>query len=569
MTRMHDYHLPKPDVLDEDRQFVVSQAEASLGQPYPSLPLSLYLAYTQSGDRAEFEARYFSRRQMLSTFVLAETLERKGRFLPAVMDGIWAILEESTWCLPAHNLRERDAAALPFPDPLDPIIDLFAAESGATLSVAAALLGDEFPSVVKERIEREVYERIVRPYLTKDFWWMARGRDPRPVNWSPWCTQNVLLSVFLTNTTDEERRKAFVTAQQTLAVYFRLFPDDGCCSEGAEYYHRSGVCLFFALSVMDQVSSGSLQDAWGNDKLRRMAEYIVSVHVARGYSFNWGDCSACPGPSGVREYLFGKAVRSDILVSFAREQLSVSTQEERLLSSESDLFGRYVALAESKEALSSVVKAKAATWIEYPSSGLFISRQGNLCVSVKASANGGSHQHNDGGSVTVFKDGKPLLIDIGVETYSRRTFSPDRYRIWGMRSLWHNVANPVGGEQTARGTTPRVGCDGKTISLDLTSLYPPMKGFSYHRIVDLSSGLLVTDRMEGADGVLSLMSQERPLVDGHVLVLGDLGTISLQGENSVSIEEIPITDTRLRRAWSGSIWRTLVSFRRAVRWTME
>lgn len=196
MTRMHDYHLPKPDVLDEDRQFVVSQAEASLGQPYPSLPLSLYLAYTQSGDRAEFEARYFSRRQMLSTFVLAETLERKGRFLPAVMDGIWAILEESTWCLPAHNLRERDAAALPFPDPLDPIIDLFAAESGATLSVAATLLGDELPSVVKERIEREVHERIVRPYLTKDFWWMARGRDPRPVNWSPWCTQNVLLSVF-------------------------------------------------------------------------------------------------------------------------------------------------------------------------------------------------------------------------------------------------------------------------------------------------------------------------------------------------------------------------------------
>lgn len=65
------------------------------------------------------------------------------------------------------------------------------------------------------------------------------------------------------------------------------------------------------------------------------------------------------------------------------------------------------------------------------------------------------------------------------------------------------------------------------------------------------------------------MSQERPLVDGHVLVLGDLGTISLQGENSVSIEEIPITDTRLRRAWSGSIWRTLVSFRRAVRWTVE
>ena len=41
--------------------------------------------------------------------------------------------------------------------------------------------------------------------------------------------------------------------------------------------------------------------------------------------------------------------------------------------------------------------------------------------------------------MTLYRDGRPLLIDVGVETYSKKTFSPQRYEIWTMQSCWHNL----------------------------------------------------------------------------------------------------------------------------------
>ena len=62
--------------------------------------------------------------------------------------------------------------------------------------------------------------------------------------------------------------------------------------------------------------------------------------------------------------------------------------------------------------------------IFYPSTGLFIARDSRFCLAVKAGDNDDSHNHNDTGSFTIYKDGKPLFADIGVETYQAKTFSP-------------------------------------------------------------------------------------------------------------------------------------------------
>ncbi|MFR2781088.1 MAG: heparinase II/III family protein [Clostridium sp.] len=75
----------------------------------------------------------------------------------------------------------------------------------------------------------------------------------------------------------------------------------------------------------------------------------------------------------------------------------------------------------------------------YPSTGLFIARDSRFCLAVKAGDNDDSHNHNDTGSFTIYKDGKPLFADIGVETYQAKTFSPQRYEIWTMQSAYHNL----------------------------------------------------------------------------------------------------------------------------------
>ena len=80
----------------------------------------------------------------------------------------------------------------------------------------------------------------------------------------------------------------------------------------------------------------------------------------------------------------------------------------------------------------------------YGSTGLFIARDSRYCLAVKGGGNNDSHNHNDTGSFTVYKDGQPLFIDIGVESYTRKTFSPQRYEIWTMQSQFHNLPTFLG-----------------------------------------------------------------------------------------------------------------------------
>ena len=77
--------------------------------------------------------------------------------------------------------------------------------------------------------------------------------------------------------------------------------------------------------------------------------------------------------------------------------------------------------------------------VYYKSVGLFVARDDTLCLAVKAGDNADSHNHNDTGSFTVYKNGLPLIIDVGVESYTQKTFSPRRYEIWTMQSAYHNL----------------------------------------------------------------------------------------------------------------------------------
>jgi hypothetical protein len=87
---------------------------------------------------------------------------------------------------------------------------------------------------------------------------------------------------------------------------------------------------------------------------------------------------------------------------------------------------------------------KAALKSYFPSLHLAISRESEvpeegLYLSIKGGNNMLSHNHIDTGDFTVFCDGKPIFIDAGVGTYTRRTFDKDRYTIWSMNGEYHNI----------------------------------------------------------------------------------------------------------------------------------
>jgi hypothetical protein len=88
----------KPQLLFIQQQ-IVKQAENALSQPWPELRAEDYMLYARTGNRSNYQTPYFIRRNRLSALVMAECLEYKGRFVDEIINGIWAIISEPSWCL--------------------------------------------------------------------------------------------------------------------------------------------------------------------------------------------------------------------------------------------------------------------------------------------------------------------------------------------------------------------------------------------------------------------------------------------------------------------------------------
>ena len=551
----------------------------------PRLPLSLWLRFTQNGDRTAWEHAYFARRRTLCALVMAEAVTGAGTYLPAIADTAWAICEESAWQLPAHNSYIRDTPQLPLPDVTRPIVDLFAAETGALIATVYGLLGaalDGYAPGFSARLKGEVERRVLAPYRTAHFWWMGNGEEPM-CNWTPWCTQTVLLAA--AQCAPAETLPVYVKqAAYSIDCFLKDYGEDGCCSEGAQYYRHAALTMFNALDLLCRIAPGVFDDVWAEPKIRNMAEYIVNMHIARPYYLNFADCSPLAGARGVREFLFGQRVASAPLMTLAARDWADALQQpdpDRLHHpDDSEGINLYyhiqTALAEQKVlafAQSAAPALPRDVW--YPSVGILACRRGAYALGAKAGNNADSHNHNDVGSVTLYKNGAPLLIDVGVETYSKKTFSPQRYEIWTMQSSWHNLPEfepegagyqqQPGADFAARDVAVSDALD--AITMDIAPAYGAVPGLGfYRRRVQLNENGLTLQGETDYPGMvaLTLMSVEMPAVDGSTVQFGALAAAHVDGAQRIMTESVPITDPRLRQAWPDTLYRTRICFTGAL-----
>jgi hypothetical protein len=499
-------------------------------------------------------------------------VEYKGRFLDDIINGIYLICEENGWQLPAHNTYIRDTPALILPDITRPIIDLFAAETASVLAVAEYLLRQVLERVtplLSKMVNKNLEERIFTPYLKEDFWWMGDGLS-HVNNWTVWCTQNVLLSAFTRELPQSKREEIVKKACKSIDYFLAEYGEDGCCDEGAQYYRHAGLCLFNCLEVLNGISDNAFLPAYETGKIKNIASYILTAHIHDVYYVNFADCSPIAGRCGAREFLFGKRTDNKELMSFAADDYQNS--EDPLTLEEHNLFYRLQTVFTHRE-MTSFAKAPVVRqdfW--YESTGLFLARDEHLYLAAKAGDNDDSHNHNDTGSFTVYKDGKPLFIDVGVETYTKKTFSKDRYDIWTMQSCYHNLPSFFDGEKhilqkdgaayRAENVVHQLGASVCRISMDLGAAYPDGRVKSYTRSAILEKGKEITicDHYEGElPCVLSLMFYEEPVVNEDLVQIGDLGLLFIKGAGRIEKEVIPVVDERLKTTWKHDIYRLLVT----------
>jgi hypothetical protein len=612
---------------------IIEAGEEAQKAPWTQLLISDFTEFSKSGDRLAFEDKYFPRRRKLAALIMAECAENRGRFTDDILDGLYLILEESSWCLPAHNSYVRDTPQEYLPDMARPIIDLFDAETGAFVAMAEYLLRPVFEKIspyISEYVNDRLNERIFRPYFNEHFWWMGNGKEPM-CNWTPWITQNVLICA-LTRREDffsrEEKLSLFKKAAASLDYFLDEYGDDGCCNEGAQYYSHAGLCLFGALFVMGNslqsgapegsdsgkgTSSGdsSFDRIFEDPLIRNIGSYIVKMHAVGDYYFNFADCSPICGRRTAREYLYGKATKDEALFAFAALDFQKGSRKEKLLADEINLFYHVMQAFACDEMERFEGKETAPSDCFFESTGLMIARDEHFVLAAKAGNNADSHNHNDVGSFTVYKDGKPMIIDLGVETYTKKTFSEKRYEIWTMQSQFHNLPTFIEeGYEGFQGRDPAkdsgdpllfMECDGErfaardvkchlgenpVLSMDIAGAYNCRKVKSYTRRIELKKGegVAVTDEYEGEmTALLSLMTYEKPeivasgeadqtkltLSDGKspsevqnnttVMRIGDLGEVTISGASVERIETCAITDPRLATAWKHEVYRVLLA----------
>jgi hypothetical protein len=568
----------------------IRDAASQLGKPWGSIPATVALAFARNGNRNDYDRVNTERRQRLTTMLMAEVFENRGRFLDEIVNGIWAISEQTFWGSMAHMSLQKAGVGLP--DAREPVVDLFAAETASLFAWADYLLGARLDTVsprIRERIHFEVDRRVLTPALERDdFWWMGFGPRRDVNNWNPWINSNWLTSVLILERDPQRRARATYKIMRSLDRFLDPYPEDGSCDEGPSYWDRAGGSLFDNLELLRSATSGAI-DIYDTPLVRNVGQYIYRVYVKDDWFLNTGDAPARVKPDAELIYRYGQRVNDPILQGFG----AFVGQRRGMYGPGSSTPGRVIpAVLMAKE----IATAKAIeplpgeVWL--PDLQLMAARaepgsSRGLYVAAFGGHNGQSHNHNDVGSLFVFADGRPVLIDVGVETYTAKTFSAQRYDIWTMQSAYHNlptingVMQKDGAQYRAARVTFTPSPDVVRFSLDIAQAYPAEAKVSrWQRTVELKRASHEFDLTDAF--VLSAFAQPvrlslmTPLlvdtsVAGEVRLREPAGArqYALRYDSSrlsASSEQIPITDARLKSSWGDRLARvTLISKSTALR----
>ena len=493
----------------------VTDAEKLLGNPVPALPATLYMEYYRNGNRSRYEAPYFARRNAALALLMAELTEQKGRFTDLLTDYVWAICEESTWVLPAHNAPCHGNPINCLPDSFDLApdddmrhIDLFSAATGAAMAWIATLGGDLLDGVtpvIRRRILSLLEKRIFHPYYDvngENNWWMGEKGESLN-NWTPWIVSNALTAVMLCEEDDEKRALALDRSLLFLDRFTKDYPADGGCDEGPGYWSVAGASYFDCLEIIRDMTGGKL-DRTGDPFVRRMCEYIVDFRLTKSAWANFADASHLAAPDPALCARMGRLTGSDKLTAFAAERADPASFHRWAPGSTP-----YRAVRNLLEPIPSPRACTPEETVFYPDLGVMIAKspKTGMALAAKGGHNAESHNHNDTGSFILYADETPVFLDAGVEQYTKDTFSSKRYTLWAMRSSYHNLpAFRHGGDwieqKPGRQYAAKIlsAADG-ILETDLKDAYPAEAGLvSYIRRTGLcDTGFFCEDRIVFAE----------------------------------------------------------------------
>ncbi len=241
------------------RKEIIQRGEESLDFEWGVVKASDFLEYVRSGDRRAMQNPFGARRTALQNLVLAELVDGRGRFLDQIINGIWALSEQTTWSYSAH-LSLQDAGP-GLPDVEEPIIDLAVGEVSSLFSWTHFFMKDEFDKVnplIAKRIRYEIRHKVLDVYNEReDFWWMG-FEGQRVNNWNVWVNHNMLTTILLMEEDPERKALNIYKTMRSVDKFIDYYEPDGGCDEGPSYWGHAGGALFEYLEMLHMSTDGKI-----------------------------------------------------------------------------------------------------------------------------------------------------------------------------------------------------------------------------------------------------------------------------------------------------------------------
>lgn len=478
-----EWQAAVPDSVLKD---IVKNGEKLLDFKFEAISATTSLDYVRSGDRERHGKLSYGKRNALTDLILAESIENKGRFVEAIMNGVWSICEESYWGVPAH-IRG-------LPDVENPVVDLFSAETASVLSMADYFVGeklDKISKLLRKRIYHETNKRIFEPMLTKsdNYGWMSKTKSVN--NWNPWIMSNWISATLLIEKDEKRRAEMIYGTMLGTDLYLNGLGEDGGCDEGSSYWFAAGASVFDCLELLGNATKNQI-NIYEEPLIKKMASYVYKTHISGHYFVNFADADPKLRPDGLMLYRFGNALKDEKMIqmgqwafkNFTSASMGGNYHRPRRIEN-------YLSIKQVQKESTPYVPVNDAWFGDIQ---VLTARANNgFFMATHGGHNAESHNHNDVGDFMLYANGEPVIIDAGRGNYTARTFSAQRYELWFTQSQYHNLpiinglGQKAGREFEAVNAKSIISDKEATLNLDIANAYDKNAGIiSWNRTVKLN-----------------------------------------------------------------------------------
>lgn len=466
-------------LLGQYKDTIISNGEKYLDFDWKVLRATDYLEYNRTGNRYAQESRMKKNSKALSSLLIAELAEGRGRFMDDIINGVFLFCESTSWAVSDH-LYKFQKVHCPLPDYKEDILALVQGNNAQMLSWAYYFFHKEFDKAdpaIAERLEYEIRTRELDTYMQRDdFDWMGFKPGIVPNNWNPWCNSNAILCFMLI---ENDRDRLCAAIQKTIRSvdrYISSLAPDGACDEGPVYWYVSAGNLQNYLECLSLITGGRVQ-VWDTVLIRNFGEYIVKANITGNWNANFADAIPYEAPSSSKIYRFGVDTGSDLMKTFA-----ISRKDSENYNPCDEEWVRFYNAIENLRCVNTIMPMSdggftPSNYMFYPQTEICFMRSGKGYLAAKGGNNKERHNHNDVGTFIYFYDNQPVFVDAGPGTYNKSTFDKKlRYKIWNMSSLYHNVpslngcAQEYGKEFKAVGTSSERGK--RSFTTDIAATFP-------------------------------------------------------------------------------------------------